>query len=168
MMPHSSNGGNKNFNTHPNIMIAIKRTQSTDSDFKLLVKELDAGLRITNGQMMDIYDQHNIIDSVDTVVIAYLDETPVACGCFKPFDSNAVEIKRMFVRPVARGKGISAIVLHELENWAKSLSFGYTVLETGSRQVEALGLYKKSGYVPIPKYGPYVDLPDSICLRKQL
>lgn len=149
-------------------MIAIKRTQSTDPDFKLLVKELDAGLRIVNGEMMDIYDQHNIIESIDTVVIAYQGDTPVGCGCFKPFDKDAVEIKRMFVRPAARGKGISAMVLQELESWAHSLGFKYTVLETGSRQVEALGLYKKAGYTSIPKYGPYVNLPDSICLRKQL
>lgn len=148
--------------------IQLKRTQSTDPDFKLLVKELDAGLRITNGDVMDIYDQHNIIESVDTVVIAYQDETPVACGCFKPFDTYAVEIKRMFVRPEARGEGISAMVLQELESWAKSLGFNATVLETGSRQVEAQGLYKKVGYVTIPKYGPYIDLPDSFCFRKYL
>jgi len=149
-------------------MIAIKRTQSTDPDFKLLVKELDAGLRIVNGEMMDVYDQHNIIESLATVVIAYQDDTPIGCGCFKPFDQDAVEIKRMFVRPAARGKGISAMVLKELESWAHSLGFKYTVLETGSRQVEALGLYNKAGYTSIPKYGPYVNLPDSICLRKEL
>jgi len=148
--------------------IQLKHTQSTDPDFKLLVKELDAGLRVTNGDMMDVYDQHNIIESIDTVVIAYLDETPVACGCFKPFDSDAVEIKRMFVRPEARGKGISAMVLQELENWTKSLGYNATVLETGLRQIEAQGLYKKAGYMTIPKYGPYVDLPDSICFRKSL
>jgi putative acetyltransferase len=148
--------------------IQLKRTQSTDPDFKLLVKELDAGLRTTNGNIMDVYDQHNIIESIDTVVIAYLDEQPVACGCFKPFDSEAVEIKRMFVRPETRGRGISALVLQELETWAKSLGFSATVLETGSRQVEAQNLYKKTGYVPILKYGPYVNLPDSFCYRKDL
>jgi len=148
--------------------IELKRTQSADPDFKLLVRELDAGLRVTNGDIMDIYDQHNIIESIDTVVIAYLDEKPVACGCFKPFDSEAVEIKRMFVSPQARGQRISALVLKELEAWAKSTGFKATVLETGSRQVEAQSLYKKTGYVPTPKYGPYVNLPDSFCFRKNL
>jgi putative acetyltransferase len=42
------------------------------------------------------------------------------------------------------------------------------VLETGSRQTEALGLYKKMSYENIPKYEPYVDLPDSICFKKKL
>jgi len=148
--------------------IQLKRTQSIDLDFRLLVKELDAGLRITNGYSMDIYDQYNVIENVNTVVIAYMDTIPVACGCFKPYNNDAVEIKRMFVMPEARGKGISALVLQDLENWAKSLGFKQTVLETGARQVEALGLYKKAGYISIAPYGPYIDLPDSICLGKDL
>lgn len=148
--------------------IQLKRTPSTNPDFRVLVKELDAGLRLTNGDLMNIYDQHNIIENISTVVIAYLNTKAVACGCFKPYNNDAVEIKRMFVMPEARGKGISALVLQELEDWASSLGFKRTVLETGARQVEALGLYKKAGYTFIPPYGPYIGLPDSICLSKDL
>jgi putative acetyltransferase len=148
--------------------IQLKRTTSADPHFRALVNQLDHDLRIRNGDMMDIYDQHNIIEAIDTVVIAYLDHVPVACGCFKSFDSTAVEIKRMFVQPEARGKGISIKVLTALEDWARELGFAYTVLETGGKQTEALGLYPKTGYVEIAKYGPYVDLPDSICFRKEL
>jgi putative acetyltransferase len=146
----------------------LKRTTSADPDFRVLVAELDHDLRIRNGEMMDIYDQHNIIEAIDTVVIAYIDGKASACGCFKPFDNNAVEVKRMFVQPPARGKGLSKQVLQELENWARDLGFAYTVLETGNKQVEALSLYPKAGYQEIPLYGPYVNLPDSICFRKKL
>ena len=148
--------------------IQLKHTQSTDPDFKLLVKELDAGLRVTNGDMMDVYDQHNIIEQNNTVVIAYADGLPAGCGCFKSYDAAAVEIKRMFVRPETRGMGISKLTLAELENWERELGFKYTVLETGGKQVEALSLYPRMGYEPIPKYGPYVNLPDSICFKKTL
>lgn len=148
--------------------VHLKRTTSANPDFRTLVNQLDHDLRIRNGEMMDTYDQFNIIENIDTVVVAYLDEAAVACGCFKPFDNQALEIKRMFVRPTARGKGISIRILHELESWARELGFTYTVLETGSKQVEALHLYPKAGYQTIPKYGPYVDLPDSICFQKEL
>ncbi|QEC79218.1 GNAT family N-acetyltransferase [Mucilaginibacter ginsenosidivorax] len=148
--------------------VSLARTTSTDPDFRILVNQLDADLRDRNGAMMDIYDQHNVIEKIDTVVIAYVDNQPAGCGCFKWYDDEAVEVKRMFVRPDARGKGISKMVLTELETWAHSLGYKYTVLETGEKQVEALSLYPKSGYAPIPKYGPYVDLPDSICFRKAL
>jgi putative acetyltransferase len=148
--------------------IILKRTNSDDPDFRNLVNQLDADLRDRNGEMMDIYDQHNVIEKIDTVVIAYLNDKPAGCGCFKPFDHEAVEVKRMFVQPTARGNGISKKVLTELETWARQLGFSYTVLETGAKQVEALSLYPKAGYQSIPKYGPYVDLPDSICFRKSL
>lgn len=146
----------------------IKRTNSDNPDFRTLINELDADLRLRNGDMMDIYDKHNVIEKIDTVVIAYLNNQPAGCGCFKPFDTEAVEVKRMFVRPTARGNGISKLVLTELETWARELGFKCTVLETGAKQVEALSLYPKAGYVSIPKYGPYVDLPDSICFKKIL
>lgn len=148
--------------------IHLKRTTSANPDFRTLVNQLDHDLRIRNGAMMDTYDQFNIIENIDTVVIAYLDEAAVACGCFKSFDARSVEVKRMFVQPAARGKGISGHILQELESWARELGFTHTVLETGSKQVEALSLYPKAGYQPIPKYGPYVDLPDSICFQKEL
>jgi GNAT superfamily N-acetyltransferase len=148
--------------------VRLARSTSTDPDFRILVNQLDADLRDRNGAMMDIYDQHNLIEKIDTVVIAYVDNQPAGCGCFKWYDAEAVEVKRMFVHPDARGNGISKMVLTELETWARSLGYKYTVLETGEKQVEALSLYPKAGYVPTPKYGPYVDLPDSICFRKAL
>jgi len=148
--------------------VHLTRTTSDDPDFRTLITQLDAELRDRNGDMMDIYDQHNVIEKNETVVIAYVDNEPTGCGCFKLYDAEAVEVKRMFVCPYARGNGISKMVLNELETWAHSIGYKYTVLETGEKQVEALSLYPRSGYVPIPQYGPYVDLPDSICFRKAL
>lgn len=134
----------------------------------MLVTELDADLRHRNGDVMDIYDQHNIIEQIDTVVIAYKDDVPAGCGCFKSYDDEAVEVKRMFVKLEARGKGISRKILTELEHWAKELGYAYTVLETGNNQTEALSLYRKSGYEETPAYGVYANLPDSICFKKKL
>lgn len=148
--------------------IVLKRTGSADPDFQMLIHELDIDLRLRNGDIMDFYDEHNIIAKIDTVVIAYLNGTPAGCACFKHYEADTVELKRMFVRPEARGKGISSLILAELEAFAKSLGFMSAVLETGSKQVEALVLYPKKGYVLIPNYGSYIGLPDSICFRKQL
>jgi putative acetyltransferase len=148
--------------------VHLTRTTSANPDFRSLVAQLDADLRDRNGDMMDIYDQHNIIEQINTAVIAYVNDKPAACGCFKPYDSEAVEVKRMFVSHQARGRGISKMILNELESWARELGYTYTVLETGAKQVEALRLYPNAGYVSIPKYGPYVNLPDSICFRKTL
>lgn len=148
--------------------IRLARTTSDNLDFRILTNELDADLRDRNGDVMNLYDEHNAIDKIDTVVIAYLNNQPAGCGCFKSFDTEAVEIKRMFVRQNARGNGISTTILKELENWALESGYRYAVLETGSKQLEALSLYPKTGYVRTPNYGVYVNLPDSICFRKAL
>jgi len=148
--------------------IHLKRTTSADPDFQSLIKQLDADLRLRNGDEMDLYDRHNIIAPIDTVVIAYLDNEPAACGCFKKYDETTAEIKRMFVVPQARGKGLSRKILDELEAWANTLGFTNIILETGGRQVEALGLYRRAGYNSIANYPPYEEMEDSYCFKKEL
>jgi putative acetyltransferase len=147
---------------------SIKRTSSANPDFHLLIKQLDADLRERYQEQMDQYDEHNIIAPIDTVVIAYNDTEAVACGCFKAYDQQSVEVKRMFVHKNSRGQGLSKKILNELEKWALECGTDNIVLETGSRQEEAIGLYLSSGYREIPKYGPYIDLPDSICFKKNI
>lgn len=146
----------------------ITRTTSANPHFRTLVSQLDAELRQMYADLMDTYDQHNIIEHNDTVVVAYLDDEPVGCGCFKPFDNETVELKRMFVHPDARGKGISKLIVNDLETWARELGFTRTVLETGTKNIDAHHLYRKSGYLIIPNYGPYIDLESSICMGKNL
>jgi GNAT superfamily N-acetyltransferase len=102
-------------------------------------------------------------------VVAWLDEAPVGCGALRPVpESTAVEVKRMFVRQSARGRGISRQILTQLENLA--LEFGYEriQLETGAYQKEAIGLYETSGYERIPCFGLYTDDPLSMCYAKTL
>lgn len=74
----------------------------------------------------------------------------------------------MFVLPKHRGKGIALQVLNELENWAKELDFNFCVLETGKKQVEAIGLYQKAGYQTIPNYVQNIGMENSICMQKEI
>jgi len=102
------------------------------------------------------------------VVIAYYNEKPIGCGCFKAFDDGSVEIKRMYVSNEQRGKGIGAAILAELEKWAAELKMSSIVLETGNNQPEAVHLYGKMGYSVIPNYGQYSGMETSICMKKEL
>ena len=148
--------------------MALKRTNSSDPDFQTLIRELDVDLRVRNGKLMDVYDAFNVIQAIETVVIAYVDQVAAGCACFKRYDHETVEIKRMYVRPAARSKGISAMILKDLEEWALTLGVRKAILETGNSQFEALGLYGRQGYISIPNYAPYTEMPDSICFGKML
>jgi GNAT superfamily N-acetyltransferase len=149
--------------------IELKRTNSTDPDFRSLITQLDDELNERYGELMQsTYDQHNHIIDIATVVVAYNNDIPAGCACFKKYDNASAEIKRMFVKNAERGKGIANKILSELELWAKENGFVYAILETGDKQHEAIALYQKLGYAITPNYGQYADLATSICMRKKL
>lgn len=149
-------------------MIQIIRTDSDNRDFIELVKHLDAELAERDGNDHSFYAQFNKIDKIKFAVVAYENTKPLGCGAMKEFAPNAMEIKRMFVYPENRGKGIATKILSELENWATELSFEKCVLETGKRQPEAIRLYEKNGYNRIPNYGQYAGVENSLCFEKAL
>ena len=149
-------------------MITLKRTTNSDKDFLFLVGKLDMYLAGRYGTLQKYYDQYNKIENLDTVVVAYYEEEPAGCVCFKKFDDDSVEVKRMFVADAYRGKKIGQAILSELEKWATELGHKATVLELGNKQPEAIELYRKQGYTEIPNYGQYIGMETSICMRKEL
>ncbi len=150
-------------------MITLKRTDSGDKDFKALVEELNQYLQVKYGVLQDFYSQYNKIDSIPHVVVAYVNNEPAGCGCFKKFDDHSAEVKRMFAADQHRGKGVGHAVLQELEKWAAELGHQQMVLETGYQQPEAALLYKRAGYKVIPNYGQYIGMEEtSICMQKAL
>lgn len=133
-----------------------------------MIQKLDAELKVTDGEDHDFYNQFNGLDGIEHLLIAYLEDTPAACGGFKPFDQTTAEVKRMYTIAEARGKGLAKSVLQELENWARSLGFKSLILETGIRQHAAIALYEAAGYRRIPNYGQYAGIAESFCFKKLL
>ncbi len=149
-------------------MLTIKRTTSDDADFQQLVVHLDKYLSIIDGEEHTFYAQYNKIDKLRNAVVCYEENIPVGCGAFKAYDTKSVEIKRMFVQPESRGKGIAGLILKELENWAAELNYKEAILETGKKQTDAVHLYQKSGYTIISNYGQYENIENSVCMHKAL
>jgi len=121
-----------------------------------------------NGEVDDLRNEE-LLPPTGRFVIVYDDsDAPVACGAIRRRDAEAAEIKRMYVRPEARGHGLSRVVLVELESTARDLGYRALVLETGLRQPEAIALYESAGYTTIPNFGFYKESPLSVCYRKEL
>jgi GNAT superfamily N-acetyltransferase len=149
-------------------MIRLIRTNSENPLFINLVRDLDIELALVDGEDHSFYSQFNKIDKIRYVVVALEDEKPVGCGAIKEFAKDTMEVKRMYVIPEKRNKGLASEVLKELENWALELSYNKCILETGKRQPEAISLYKKNGYSNIPNYGQYSGVENSVCFQKVL
>ena len=149
-------------------MIRIVRTNSDNPDFHKLTAQLDEELcRIYDTKQED-YAAFNLITGLPTVVLAYNNQEPVGCGCFKSNDTDTIELKRMFVLPAFRGKGIASKIVGELETWGAEQGKSTAILETGNKQPEAIALYTKLGYEVTEKFGVYIDMPLSVCMKKLL
>ena len=110
-------------------------------------------------------------------LVGYLDGVPVAMGGWRRLGDRAglpsaktAEIKRMYVAPSGRGRGLSRLVLAELETSARDAGLDWLVLETGAPQISAVRLYRTAGYCAVDgaPYGHYIGHPDSIHLGKSL
>lgn len=144
------------------------RTNSQNADFIALVNELTRYLSVVDGEDHDFYNQFNGLEQLHHVIVLFIDNKPVACGAFKEFDAQSIEVKRMFVSPEVRGKKLGSQVLKELEQWAIEEQYTHSYLETGKRMPDAIALYQKNDYKDIANYGPYIGIENSRCFRKKL
>lgn len=152
------------------IMLEDPRSTSAAS----LIKELSAELAALypdshGGDGSGAFKPEDVLVPRAAFVIAWDGDTPVGCGALRPMHDAAVgEIKRMYVRPAARGNGISRLILSALEDQARGFDYRRLMLETGIHQREAIGLYESAGYQRMDCYGVYSDEPLSRCYKKTL
>lgn len=149
-------------------MITLIRTDAKHPDFIALVALLDADLQERDGEDHVFYAQFNTVGLLRHILLAYEDDKAIGCGALRYFDADTMEVKRMFVLPQKRGKGVASQILRALEQWTRELGRNNCVLETGQKQPEAIALYTKSGYHQIANYGQYKGVANSICFLKRL
>jgi GNAT superfamily N-acetyltransferase len=149
-------------------MIRVIRSNPSDPDFIRLTGLLDEELTIIDGDEHAFYSQFNSVENISHAAIAYDNGHPVGCGSLKNFDDSSAEIKRMYVEPLYRNKGVGTRILMKLEDWAFELGYRYCVLETGLRQPDAIALYEKNGYNRIQNWGQYAGKENSVCFSKEI
>ena len=151
-----------------NATTKVIATTSENPDFIFLIQTFDTFLWERYPELKKDYWGNNLIEFNPNVIIVYLDEKPVGCGCFKRYNENSAELKRMFVSPEARGLGLAQLVIKELEMKAKEHGFETFILETLYKQTEAISLYQKVGFEIVENYEPYVGMTNSICMSKSI
>ncbi len=135
-----------------------------------LLDDLDAylnGLYRPEENFLDL-PADDVVEGRGTFLVARLDGVVVGCGAARQLEDTTAEVKRMFVDPAARGRGVGRLILAELEAWALAAGMTRLVLEAGDRQEEAIRLYRRFGFRPIPCFGEYAAAPLSSCFEKFL
>lgn len=145
-------------------------TNGENKDFIMLCQMLDESIdEIVGGNIRrDKYAQYNRLDHIHDVFVAYDNNNPVACASYKFYEDGVAEVKRVFVRKDYRGRGLSKLLMEQLENKAKEQGYHSLILETGKPLKEAMGLYTKIGYQITDNYGQYQNMPLSVCMRKEI
>ncbi len=148
--------------------MTIERTDSSNSNFLMLIQLLDSELDEKDNAAYTVCKQYNTSDTIKCVVIAYDTDKPVGCGAIRKYSDDTIEVKRMFVLNEYRKMGVASSVLNELEKWSKELGGKFCILETGRKFPDAIKLYEKNGYSNIPNYGQYEQIESSICFQKKI
>ena len=163
----------RNLDDLDNLVIAAEDVLHPDA--ALLIRELSAELAAAYDFADDgsgAFAPADVRVPRSVFLIARLDDRPAGCGALRPLDdggpASTAEIKRMYVAPAARGRGVGRAVLERLEAAARDFGYARVILETGNRQLAAIRLYERAGYARIPCYGRYVNDPRSVCFGKAL
>ena len=158
--------------------IEIIRTTGLDPRSRALREAMDAetfGLYAEGFAAMDPALRAKVdtalhTDQADLVEVAIATEDGVDLGhaALRHLAAGGYEVKKVFVYPVARGRGLSRILMSAIEDVAREKGETRIVLQTGPKQLEAIALYEKIGYVDIPEFGPYVGVGDLVFMGKSL
>ncbi|MBA3961291.1 MAG: GNAT family N-acetyltransferase [Chthoniobacterales bacterium] len=117
------------------------------------------------------FPPRDIVGERAVFMVASLGEKAIGCGAVRPFPDGPpeiAEVRRMYVAPEARGRGVAAAILRALEDWARARNYALMRLETGARQPIAIHLYERVGYYRIPSYGHHAEDPLALCFEKHL
>lgn len=152
------------------ILTEFVRTDGKNEDFiencRLLDMDLDR--RVGRQIKREKYQKFNKLDEIQEAIVVYEDQKPAGGGAIRKYDDDTVELKRVFVHNEYQGRGIGSRLVSLLMEWAAELGYQRMILETGELLAESCAVYKKLGFEVIPNYGPYADMPESLCMARNL
>ena len=155
--------------------VRFERVPITHPDARSLIEEVQAEyVRRYGGQDESPIDTCEFEDPLGQFFVGYLGEVPVTTGAWRRSPVRAygaevtAEVKRMYVAPSAQRRGVARRMLGHLETTAAAAGIEVLVLETGSKQPEAIALYLSSGYEPIPGFGYYSGSELSRCFGRRI
>ena len=151
------------------VAVEIRPLAPADPAVRRLVAELDRLQTSLYPAESNHLDPIEVLEGSDvTFLAAFVGGEAVGCGAVKRMPGRYGEIKRVFVDPAARRRGVGRAMMEALETDLLTHGIDLARLETGVRQPEALALYEHSGYVRIPPFGDYREDPLSVFLEKRL
>lgn len=143
-------------------------TTGKNKDFAYMASLLDAYYYERFGEEALAYKKFNHAESVDDVVLIYIDGKPAAAGGLRAYDEKTTELKRVLVLKEFRRRGLAGEVTGRLEKLAKEKGYTKIILETAKPMEDAIAFYKSIGYSKTENYGDYIGDDLCVCMSKEL
>jgi putative acetyltransferase len=150
--------------------VTIVEERPDSADALKLLSELDAALWLYPypPESRHAFSVEKLLSDNVAFFVARLAGEPVGCGGVKMFGGDYGEVKRMYVRPAYRGRGLGKTILNHLAEYTEAQNVGLLRLETGIYQTEAIALYERWGFERRPPFGEYREDPLSVYFEKHL
>ena len=152
-----------------NDALTIARERPDQPDVVRLIEALDAhAIALYPPESNHLLDVAALCDDAVTFLVVRAGDAAIGCGALLRDPRGWGEIKRMYVQPDRRGRGIGRRVLAELEEIARAGGLPLLRLETGIRNTEALALYRRAGFTGRAAFGDYAPDPLSVFMEKRV
>ena len=146
----------------------IRVVAAQSEDFRALAAHLDAYYFTLVGDIQLKYAEPNRPENMNALMVAYEGEEAIACGAWKAVDHETAEIKRIYVRPECRRKGIASAVIRALEEDAAASGRRKMILETAVDTTGSHSLYLSLGYKQRDYYGSPAGAENCLCFHKEI
>lgn len=137
-------------------------------DYRMLAKKLDEYYFTLVGDIQNRYADVNRPENMDCLLVAYEGKTAVGCGAWKHVDEHTAEVKRIFVLPEHRRKGVASSIIRTLEDHIGFAGYQKILLETARTTGDSHALYFSLGYKEIPYYGSPAGAENCRCFLKDV
>lgn len=146
----------------------LRFVSPASADYAMLVKKLDDYYFTLVGDVHARYANVNQPKNMACIVVAYEGNTPIGCGCWKAVDEETAEVKRIYVEPQYRRRGVASAIIDLLESHICASGYQKILLETARTTGDSKALYLSLGYREIDYYGSPAGAENCRCFLKDL
>lgn len=146
----------------------LRFVDARNTDYLMLAQKLDEYYFTLVGDVQLRYAEANRPENMACLIVAYDNDIPVGCGCWKRVNQTTAEVKRIFVMPEYRCQGVASAIIRKLEGSIAQAGYSHIILETARTTSDSKALYLSLGYQEIDYFGSPAGAENCLCFEKKV
>ncbi len=146
----------------------LRFVDARNTDYLMLAQKLDEYYFTLVGDVQLRYAEANRPENMVCLIVAYDNEIPIGCGCWKRVNQTTAEVKRIFVMPEYRRQGVASAIIRKLEGSIAQAGYCHIILETARTTSDSKALYLSLGYQEIDYFGSPAGAENCLCFEKKV